>query len=129
MCADPHSDHELPHWKCVLRCCSDCPCINITDQEKDNQYSETTLSIRFHIYNIIACCTTNVIIPLKDKKICHMCKKEYSSYEYIKIYTRKELVMMETTISDFHTSFYIPSIQELAFHLPHVRILSTNHCD
>ena len=36
--------------------------------------------------------------------------------------------MMETTISDFHTSFYIPAIQELAFHLPHVRILGTNHC-
>ena len=36
--------------------------------------------------------------------------------------------MMETTISDFHTSFYIPSIQKLAFHLPHVRILRTNHC-
>ena len=35
---------------------------------------------------------------------------------------------METTISDFHTSFYIPAIQKLAFHLPHVRILGTNHC-
>ena len=36
--------------------------------------------------------------------------------------------MMETTISDFHTSFYIPSIQKLAFHIPHVRILGKNHC-
>ena len=36
--------------------------------------------------------------------------------------------MMEKTISDFHTSFYIPAIQKLAFHLPHVRILGTNHC-
>ena len=35
---------------------------------------------------------------------------------------------METTISDFHTSFYIPAIQKLAFHLPHLRILGTNHC-
>ena len=45
-----------------------------------------------------------------------------------KIYTRKEIVMTETTISDFHTSFYIPAIQKLAFHLPSVRILGTNHC-
>ena len=37
--------------------------------------------------------------------------------------------MMETTISGFHTSFYIPAIHKLAFHLPHVRILGTNHCD
>ena len=36
--------------------------------------------------------------------------------------------MMETPISDFHTSFYIPAIQKLAFHLPHVRILGTNNC-
>ena len=36
--------------------------------------------------------------------------------------------MIETKISYFHTSFYIPAIQKLAFHLPHVRILGTNHC-
>ena len=36
--------------------------------------------------------------------------------------------MMETTISDFHTSFYIPAIHKLAFHLSYVRILGTNHC-
>ena len=36
--------------------------------------------------------------------------------------------MMKTTIYDFHTSFYIPDIQMLAFHRPHVRILGTNHC-
>ena len=35
---------------------------------------------------------------------------------------------METTISDFCTSSYIPAIQKLAFHIPHVRILGTNHC-
>ena len=36
--------------------------------------------------------------------------------------------MMETTISDLYTSFYIPDIKNLAFHLSHVRILGTNHC-
>ena len=35
---------------------------------------------------------------------------------------------METTVYDFHTSFYIPDIQRLDFHLPHMRILVTNHC-
>ena len=57
-----------------------------------------------------------------------MCKQESSSDHSTKIYTRKELVMMKTTISDFHTSFYIPAIQTLVFHLPHVSILSKNHC-
>ena len=45
-----------------------------------------------------------------------------------KIYTRKKRAMMETYIADLHTSFYITAIQNLAFHLPHVRILGTNHC-
>ena len=36
--------------------------------------------------------------------------------------------MTETTISDFNTSFYIPAIQTLAFHIPHVRIIGTNKC-
>ena len=35
---------------------------------------------------------------------------------------------MQTTIYDFHISFYIPAIKSLAFHRPHVRILVTNHC-
>ena len=35
---------------------------------------------------------------------------------------------METKFSDFHTSFYIPANQKLAFHLPHVHILGTNNC-
>ena len=58
-----------------------------------------------------------------------MCEQESLPDKSTKIYTRKELVMMEAKISDFHTSFYIPAIQKLAFHLPHVRILGTNHCD
>ena len=35
---------------------------------------------------------------------------------------------MEKTIYNFHTSFYIPEIQKLAFHIPHVKILGTNNC-
>ena len=56
-----------------------------------------------------------------------MCKQESLPDTY-KIYTRKELVMMDKTISDFHTSFYILAIQKLAFHLPHVLILGTSNC-
>ena len=57
-----------------------------------------------------------------------MCKQEYSSDEATKIYTRKELIMTETEIYDFHTSLYIPSIQSLDFNLPHMLIICTNHC-
>ena len=35
---------------------------------------------------------------------------------------------METTISDFHTSFYIPEIRKLVLHNSRVQILGTSHC-
>ena len=35
--------------------------------------------------------------------------------------------MIEKSIADLHTSFYIPLIQQLLFHLPHVSILGTDH--
>ena len=36
ICTYPQSDDALPHFKCVLRCCSDCPCIHFPDQETDH---------------------------------------------------------------------------------------------
>ena len=68
------------------------------------------------------------MIPLKYKKMCYMFKQSSSPDKSTKIYTRKEIVIMETIIFEFHTSFYVPAIQKLAFRLPHVRILGTNHC-
>ena len=47
ICAYPQSDHALPHWKCVFRCCAKFPCINIPYKEIYNQYLDTTPSIRF----------------------------------------------------------------------------------
>ena len=57
-----------------------------------------------------------------------MCEQESLPDSSTRIYTRKELVIMETTISGFHTSFYISDIQKMDFHLLHVHILGTNHC-
>ena len=35
---------------------------------------------------------------------------------------------METTISNFHTIFFIPAIYKLEFRIPHVQILGANNC-
>ena len=128
MCAYPQSSNALPHWKYVLQCSAKFPSINIPDQETDDQYSNTSPSISFHIYHLIARCKKNGRLLLTDKKICCMFKQDSVSEKSTKIYTRKELVMTETTISIFHTSFYIPEIQNLEFHITHVQILGTNHC-
>ena len=112
----------------MLRCCNKCPRINLPDQETDDQYSNTSPSIIFHIYHLFARFTTHGRLPLTNKKICHNCKQDTVSEQSTEVYTRKELVMMEKNISNFHTSFYIPEIQKLAFHIPHVQIMVTNHC-
>ena len=128
MCAYPQSDHELPHWKCVLWCCTKYPSVNIPEQETNDQYYNTSSSTIFHIYHLIARCTTHARTPLNDIKLFRTCKHDYVSEQSTKIYTRKELVMMETTISNSHTSFFIPEIQKLEFHFTHVQILGTYQC-
>ena len=99
------------------------------DQETDDHYPVTSPSIRFHIHNLIARCTKHGRLPLTDKKSCCKFQQDSASVQSTKIYTRKELVMMETTIYNFHTIFYILAIQKLAFHIPHVQIMGKNHCD
>ena len=72
MCTYPQSEHALPHWKCVLRCCADCQFINIPNQETTKKHEETTPPIRFHIYHIIGSCTDHGGIPLKYKNMLHV---------------------------------------------------------
>ena len=128
MCAYTQSDYASPHWKYVLRCCSKCSCVNLPDQETDDKYSNTRPSIIFHIYHLIARCKAHGRLPLNEKKICRIFKQDSATEKSTKIYTRKELVIMEITISNFHTSFYIPEIQKLVFHITHVQIMVTNNC-
>ena len=120
MCEYSQSDHALPQWKFLLRCCAQCPSINITDQETDDKHPKPSPSIRFHIYHLNSRCTKHGRLMLTDNKICRWFQQDTDSGQSTKIYTRKELVVMETTISNFHTSFYIPAIQNLAFHIPRV---------
>ena len=67
MCEYSQSDHALPHWKCELRCCAKFISINLPGQETDDQYTDTSLSINFHIYHLSAHCTKHGRIPLTDK--------------------------------------------------------------
>ena len=84
MCAYSHSDHALPHWKFVLRCCAQCPSINISDQEIYDQYPDTSPSIRFHIYHLISSCKKYGRVLLTDKKICCKYQQDTASGQSIK---------------------------------------------
>ena len=110
MCAYSHSDHVIPYWKGVLRYCAKCPRIHLLGQETDDKYPDTSPSICFRIYHLITRCTKHVRLPLNDKKNVCKCQYDTASGQSTKIYTIKELVMMETIIFNFHKSFHIPEI-------------------
>ena len=67
MRANSQYDHASPHWKYVLRCCAQCPSINIPDQETYDKHPKPSTSINFHIYHLIARCTKHGRIPLSEK--------------------------------------------------------------
>ena len=52
-----------------MRCCAKCPSVNLSDQEKYDQYSDTSPSNLFHIYYLIARCSTHGKLPLTDNRI------------------------------------------------------------
>ena len=59
MCAYPSFKNSLPHWKFVMRCCAKCSCIDVTSPESDQNKSNVSSTIRFHVYHIITCCTVH----------------------------------------------------------------------
>ena len=93
-----HIYHQNMHyhiWKCVLRCCEECPRIDIPITEPDQQNSNFSPIIRFNVYQHIAHCTVHIISTFNKKKKCQLC--EASTYAILtgKPCTRKEIFMME----------------------------------
>ena len=49
MCTYPQSDHAPTHRKCVVRCCAECPHINLPDHEtnKNTKKKHPQLGFKF----------------------------------------------------------------------------------
>ena len=73
MCAYKSSKYALPHWKCVLRCCAKCPCINLPSPEYDQKNSNIIPIIRFNVYHLIERCNVYGIYFLNEKTVS-ICK-------------------------------------------------------
>ena len=74
-----HLKYAFPHWKCMLCCCVNCPCIDIPGQESGRHHSNTSPSIRFHIYHLIARFMVHGRRQLDEKKVCHFCLQDTAS--------------------------------------------------
>ena len=99
MCPCPSKHHGLPHWKCVLSCYEKCPGISIPRQETNTDATNTSSTISFHVYRHVSLCNVNGIRLYKEQTICSMCYTDIISVTPGKVYTRKEIVLLETLIS------------------------------
>ena len=129
MCPCTPTHHGIPHWKGVLHCHDKFPSIVIPTQEANKDTTNTCQTISFNVYKNVPYCTMYGRFPYQELKVCYMCSTMHSTEMTEKLYTRKDLVLLETLIKEFHEKFYIPGIKKMAFNFPSVRILGTHHCD
>ena len=60
----------------------------------------------------------SIFRQLEKNQICCLCLQDTATVSSEKICTRKELVMMETSIGYFHTSLYITEIKKASVSPP-----------
>ena len=74
-------------------------------------------------YNFAPKISSHSRLQIKEKWTCALCFTLKPEKSKSKIYSRKEFLITETSISDFNEKFKIPAIKNCLFHLPHVSAL------
>ena len=103
----------------MLRCCANFPHIDLHGQKSDKRHSNTSPTILFSVWGLIAHCILHIRRPLDKKKFSDCVFVVLPLFHLQKISIIKGIIMMKRSIDNFHTSFYIPEI---------VPILGTHHC-
>ena len=97
-----HTQHyRLTNCKFLLHCCEKSPGISLSQQETNKDTTNTFSTICFHIHRNVSCFTVHGIRPYEEQTICFMCSIDLSSATSGTVYTQKELVLLETLISNF----------------------------
>ena len=109
-----HIHHQTMYYHIgtvFLLFCAQYPRIYFPSPESDQHNSNVSPTIPFHVFQHIERCAVHGRRSFDEKKQCQLC--ETSSYSIVteKLYTRKELVVMDSSTVDFHQDFYITAIQ------------------
>ena len=84
--------------------------------------------IEYRIYKNIISCSIHGLHPLIE----HKKLSEYESYDTLKynakISKQQYIILINSSIDDFHKEYYIPLIEKLEFILGNVKLLGTNQC-
>ena len=94
----------------MLNCCEQFPRIDLPSSESDQHSSNIIPTTHVHVYQHISSYTVHGIRPFNENKQCQLCVASIDLITNAKLYTKKELVVMETSILDFHKKVYIPAI-------------------
>ena len=127
MMCEPCNEEEqsLPKWKCVLRRCQQCPKYEIPDEEKNT--GSNSPEIVFRVYKKVYKCSLHNFLGLGEN-ICSKCDAIEDPSKKGTLRCRRELTKMQLPISQFMTDYYLPMMEKLCYHLPHVIVLSKHHC-
>ena len=126
MCDFPEKKSNFPKWSSVLNCCSECTGVFVLDTEISCEDDANVTFIQFYHYkNISSFYFQKQLLPGHGKTYPSCTNIENS--ENGKVSTRKSIVLKSCSILDLHSEYYIPAIEKLAVHLPHVYILGVNN--
>ena len=89
---------------------------------------------KYYFYNTFSCVWPNWTLycahryTFNENKQYRLCETTTNLIVNKKLYARKNIVIMDTSILEFHQNVYIPAIQKLSLHLTYVHFLGTNYC-
>ena len=70
--------------------------------EKNKDAKNMCSTIRFRVYINVLCCNMHVQHPQEERNICYLCYADASYATTGKLCTCKDLVLLETSISEFN---------------------------
>ena len=131
-CIYPIIGSKIPKWDCILKCCSDFPMINDpfleSSEQLDRLFPVSLHKIKFHIFQNLSKCSINGLRPFKYNNICELCDIIPDKYKKSIIMLKKYFVLHEEVIDVLHEMFYTLTIENVSFHIAHVRILGSMEC-
>ena len=122
------SHNSLPKWKCVMGRCASCPSPVIPKLENfpDSPLGNITYGdYRYHLK-----CRIHGILKEGDLecKKCLECMAQKIIDSPEPLFRKKEITMIECSISQFHNHVYIPYMKKFKYHTALVTLLSKNYC-
>ena len=98
-CTCNYLNNYLKHQKYVLCCCDKCPSIIIPSQEANMDTPKKCTTINFNVNINVLRCTLHLRRPYKEKTTFSMYLNANRKNPLEKLYTQRELVLLETSIS------------------------------